>query len=97
MHTPENTKHLMYHIFAFGYLFILLFCFTTLIVVSICCVFLLLIMISFQQHYFLMFNACVQRVEKAHYWYYMLELGFYWSLLLCVSVDVKRKVSAMFF
>ncbi|MCI4390897.1 hypothetical protein PGIGA_G00128210, partial [Pangasianodon gigas] len=32
-----------------------------------------------------------QRVENVHYWYYMLELGFYWSLLLCVSVDVKRK------
>uniref|UniRef100_A0A673GVI6 Ceramide synthase 2-like n=1 Tax=Sinocyclocheilus rhinocerous TaxID=307959 RepID=A0A673GVI6_9TELE len=29
--------------------------------------------------------------SDAHYWYYMLELGFYWSLLLCVSVDVKRK------
>ncbi|XP_062843664.1 ceramide synthase 2 [Trichomycterus rosablanca] len=32
-----------------------------------------------------------QPVMKMHYWYYMLELGFYWSLLLCVSVDVKRK------
>ncbi|XP_060725333.1 ceramide synthase 2 isoform X1 [Tachysurus vachellii] len=32
-----------------------------------------------------------QPVESVHYWYYMLELGFYWSLLLCVSVDVKRK------
>uniref|UniRef100_A0A8C1PZ82 Ceramide synthase 4b n=1 Tax=Cyprinus carpio TaxID=7962 RepID=A0A8C1PZ82_CYPCA len=32
-----------------------------------------------------------QPVQDAHYWYYMLELGFYWSLLLCVSVDVKRK------
>ncbi|XP_034170805.2 ceramide synthase 2 [Pangasianodon hypophthalmus] len=32
-----------------------------------------------------------QRVENVHYWYYMLELGFYWSLLLCVSVDIKRK------
>lgn len=37
-------------------------------------------------------SICVQRVENVHYWYYMLELGFYWSLLLCVSVDVKRKV-----
>uniref|UniRef100_A0A7N8WSI1 Ceramide synthase 2-like n=1 Tax=Mastacembelus armatus TaxID=205130 RepID=A0A7N8WSI1_9TELE len=27
----------------------------------------------------------------AHYWYYMLELGFYGSLLLRISVDVKRK------
>lgn len=32
-----------------------------------------------------------QPVEKAHFWYYLIELGFYWSLLLCVSVDVKRK------
>ncbi|XP_033821617.1 ceramide synthase 2-like [Periophthalmus magnuspinnatus] len=32
-----------------------------------------------------------QPVADAHYWYYMLELGFYLSLLLCVSVDVKRK------
>ncbi|XP_051989683.1 ceramide synthase 2 [Xyrauchen texanus] len=32
-----------------------------------------------------------QPVQDVHYWYYMLELGFYWSLLLCVSVDTKRK------
>ncbi|XP_076134863.1 ceramide synthase 4a isoform X3 [Alosa pseudoharengus] len=32
-----------------------------------------------------------QLVAEAHYWYYILELSFYWSLLLCVSVDVKRK------
>ncbi|KAM4629385.1 ceramide synthase 2-like [Polymixia lowei] len=32
-----------------------------------------------------------QPVTEAHYWYYIMELGFYWSLLLCVSVDVKRK------
>ncbi|KAF0042114.1 hypothetical protein F2P81_005646 [Scophthalmus maximus] len=30
-------------------------------------------------------------VAKAHYWYYILEMGFYLSLLMCVSVDVKRK------
>uniref|UniRef100_A0A8C3B0L4 Ceramide synthase 4a n=1 Tax=Cyclopterus lumpus TaxID=8103 RepID=A0A8C3B0L4_CYCLU len=30
-------------------------------------------------------------VAEAHYWYYILEMGFYLSLLLCVSVDVKRK------
>uniref|UniRef100_A0A3Q4M1Y6 Ceramide synthase 4b n=1 Tax=Neolamprologus brichardi TaxID=32507 RepID=A0A3Q4M1Y6_NEOBR len=32
-----------------------------------------------------------QPMERAHYWYYMLELGFYGSLLLRISVDVKRK------
>ncbi|XP_056325879.1 ceramide synthase 2 [Danio aesculapii] len=32
-----------------------------------------------------------QPLQELHYWYYMLELSFYWSLLLCVSVDVKRK------
>ncbi|XP_048845039.1 ceramide synthase 2-like [Brienomyrus brachyistius] len=32
-----------------------------------------------------------QSVQTAHYWYYLLELGFYWSLLFCVSVDIKRK------
>ncbi|XP_037530563.1 ceramide synthase 2 [Nematolebias whitei] len=32
-----------------------------------------------------------QPVTDAHYWYYMLEMGFYLSLLLSVSVDVKRK------
>ncbi|XP_026866481.2 ceramide synthase 4a [Electrophorus electricus] len=32
-----------------------------------------------------------QPLADTHYWYYMLELSFYWSLLLCVSVDVKRK------
>ncbi|CAG01974.1 unnamed protein product, partial [Tetraodon nigroviridis] len=33
----------------------------------------------------------VQVMERAHYWYYMLELGFYLSLLLRISVDVRRK------
>lgn len=37
-----------------------------------------------------------QPMERAHYWYYMLELGFYGSLLLRISVDVKRKVSASY-
>ncbi|XP_017262551.1 ceramide synthase 2-like [Kryptolebias marmoratus] len=32
-----------------------------------------------------------QAVTDTHYWYYMLEMGFYLSLLLSVSVDVKRK------
>ena len=37
-----------------------------------------------------------QPVADAHYWYYILEMSFYLSLLLCVSVDVKRKVSMGF-
>ncbi|KAL6469474.1 hypothetical protein MHYP_G00229980 [Metynnis hypsauchen] len=32
-----------------------------------------------------------QAVAEAQYWYYVLELSFYWSLVFCVSVDVKRK------
>lgn len=36
-----------------------------------------------------------QVMERAHYWYYMLELGFYLSLLLRISVDVRRKVKAV--
>ncbi|XP_061094726.1 ceramide synthase 4a [Conger conger] len=32
-----------------------------------------------------------QAISRAQYWYYAAELGFYWSLLLCISVDVKRK------
>ncbi|XP_011613173.1 ceramide synthase 4a isoform X1 [Takifugu rubripes] len=32
-----------------------------------------------------------QAVDPAHHWYYILEMGFYVSLLLSVSVDVKRK------
>ncbi|KAF7665503.1 hypothetical protein LDENG_00141370 [Lucifuga dentata] len=33
----------------------------------------------------------VQPMERVHYWYYMLELGFYNSLLLRISVDIRRK------
>ncbi|XP_038634026.1 ceramide synthase 2-like [Scyliorhinus canicula] len=32
-----------------------------------------------------------QMLLPSHYWYYMIELAFYWSLLLRVSLDVKRK------
>ncbi|CAG08033.1 unnamed protein product [Tetraodon nigroviridis] len=32
-----------------------------------------------------------QALEPAHRWYYLLEMGFYVSLLLSVSADVKRK------
>ncbi|XP_061878186.1 ceramide synthase 2-like isoform X1 [Entelurus aequoreus] len=33
----------------------------------------------------------VQPMKREHYWYYMLELGFYGSLLLRISADIKRK------
>ncbi|XP_072099960.1 ceramide synthase 4a isoform X2 [Mobula birostris] len=32
-----------------------------------------------------------QVLLPSQYWYYMVELAFYWSLLLRVSLDVKRK------
>ncbi|TKS74623.1 Ceramide synthase 2 [Collichthys lucidus] len=45
--------------------------------------------------YFIAFTAglasLINPVSEAHYWYYIMEMGFYVSLLLCVSVDVKRK------
>ena len=28
----------------------------------------------------------------SQYWYYMIELSFYWSLLFSIASDVKRKV-----
>ncbi|XP_039622709.1 ceramide synthase 2-like isoform X1 [Polypterus senegalus] len=34
-----------------------------------------------------------QPLQMSLYWYYMIELAFYWSLLLRVSFDVKRKSS----
>ncbi|KAM4708172.1 ceramide synthase 4 isoform 1-T2 [Discoglossus pictus] len=32
-----------------------------------------------------------QPLIQSLYWYYLLELGFYWSLLLTIAFDVKRK------
>ncbi|XP_078526014.1 ceramide synthase 2 isoform X2 [Lissotriton helveticus] len=32
-----------------------------------------------------------QTLLPSQYWYYMIELGFYWSLLFRVAFDVKRK------
>ncbi|KAJ8277341.1 hypothetical protein GJAV_G00074150 [Gymnothorax javanicus] len=32
-----------------------------------------------------------QAVSDAQRWYYVLELGFYWSLVLRISADIKRK------
>uniref|UniRef100_A0A4W5L8C0 Ceramide synthase 4b n=1 Tax=Hucho hucho TaxID=62062 RepID=A0A4W5L8C0_9TELE len=40
---------------------------------------------------FPLFPCPLQPIDRAHFWYYQLELGFYLSLLLLVSVDVKRK------
>ncbi|CAL8345783.1 unnamed protein product [Merluccius merluccius] len=36
-------------------------------------------------------NYPFQPMERAHYWYYMLELSFYVSLLLRISVEIQRK------
>ncbi|KAM3876861.1 ceramide synthase 2 [Diretmus argenteus] len=32
-----------------------------------------------------------QSMLESQYWYYILEMGFYWSLLFSVAFDVKRK------
>lgn len=37
----------------------------------------------------------VQSMLPSQYWYYILEMGFYVSLLLSLSFDVKRKVSPL--
>ena len=34
-----------------------------------------------------------QHVSADVWWYYMLELGFYMSLVLSLFMDVKRKVN----
>lgn len=33
-----------------------------------------------------------QTTIPSQYWYYMIELSFYWSLLFSIASDVKRKV-----
>lgn len=33
-----------------------------------------------------------QPLLPSQYWYYMIELGFYVSLLVSVASDIKRKV-----
>lgn len=35
----------------------------------------------------------IQSMLPSQYWYYLFEMGFYLSLLLSLSFDVKRKVS----
>lgn len=37
----------------------------------------------------------MQSMLPSQYWYYVLEMGFYLSLLLSLSFDVKRKVSLL--
>lgn len=34
----------------------------------------------------------LQSMIPSQYWYYMIELSFYWSLLFSIASDVKRKV-----
>lgn len=35
---------------------------------------------------------CVQHISDDMWWYYMVELGFYWSLIYSLFMDNKRKV-----
>ncbi len=39
----------------------------------------------------------MQSMLPSQYWYYLLEMGFYLSLLLSLTFDVKRKVSVLLF
>lgn len=36
-----------------------------------------------------------QSMLPSQYWYYMIELSFYWSLLFSIASDVKRKVGGL--
>lgn len=38
------------------------------------------------------FSPLSQSTIPSQYWYYMIELSFYWSLLFSIASDVKRKV-----
>jgi len=38
---------------------------------------------------------CCQHVTADIWWYYMLELGFYVSLILSLFMDAKRKVRTL--
>lgn len=37
-------------------------------------------------------HSLPQSTIPSQYWYYMIELSFYWSLLFSIASDVKRKV-----
>ena len=39
----------------------------------------------------------MQSMLPSQYWYYLLEMGFYLSLLLRLTFDVKRKVSVQMY
>lgn len=41
------------------------------------------------------FDVFAQSMLPSQYWYYIVELGFYVSLLFSLSFDVKRKVSVL--
>lgn len=41
----------------------------------------------------LLLSPPFQTTIPSQYWYYMIELSFYWSLLFSIASDVKRKVS----
>lgn len=37
-----------------------------------------------------------QPLLPSQYWYYILEMSFYWSLVFSLSTDIKRKVCSVF-
>lgn len=39
----------------------------------------------------------IQSMLPSQYWYYLLEMGFYLSLLFSLTFDVKRKVSVQMY
>lgn len=37
--------------------------------------------------------SSLQSLLPSQYWYYMMEMSFYWSLLITLGLDIKRKAS----